>query len=122
MFMAQTMVRTQVYLPREVYEKLRQRAEKHKLTLALQIRAALEDYLDRVEAEDDDGILHADDPIFKMIGMYSSGVTDASVNHDYYLYGAPKREPDQATVKAVRQKRSAAYRAKSKRRSRKRGS
>ena len=40
--MAETMVRTQVYLPRDVYEKLRQRAEKHKLTLALQIRAALE--------------------------------------------------------------------------------
>lgn len=91
--MAGTMVRTQVYLPRDVYEKLRQRAEKHKLTLALQIRAALEDYLGRVEAEEDDGILHADDPIFKMIGLFDSGLGDLSVNHDHYLYGAPRREP-----------------------------
>ena len=47
--MAENMVRTQVYLPRTVYQKLQERAEKEGLTLAVQIRAALEDYLDRVE-------------------------------------------------------------------------
>ncbi|MGH2524307.1 MAG: hypothetical protein ACRDH2_17505, partial [Anaerolineales bacterium] len=73
------------------------------------------------EAEEDDGVLRADDPIFKMIGMYSSGVTDASVNHDYYLYGAPKREPDEARpIKVVREKRVTRYPPKSKRPTRKR--
>ena len=109
--MAEKMVRTQVYLPRAIYDKLQQRAQKQKLTLALQIRAALEDYLDRAESEDDDGILRADDPIFKMIGMFKSDVNDASVNHDYYLYGAPKREPEASRVKVVREKPARAYKS-----------
>lgn len=104
--MAEKMVRTQVYLPRAIYNKLQERAQKREMTLALQIRAALEDYLDRVESEDDDGILHADDPIFKMIGMFESDADDASVNHDHYLYGAPKREPDAAPQSGEREVRS----------------
>ncbi len=90
--MSENMVRTQVYLPRSIYDRLQKRAAKHDLTLAVQIRTAVEDYLERVEAEEDDGILHADDPIFQMIGMFDSGLGDLSVNHDYYLYGFPKRE------------------------------
>jgi hypothetical protein len=90
--MSENMVRTQVYLPRSIYDRLQQRAAKLDLTLAVQIRTAVEDYLERVEAEEDDGILHADDPIFQMIGMFDSGLGDLSVNHDYYLYGFPKRE------------------------------
>ncbi len=101
------MVRTQVYLPRDIYDKLQQRAAKEDLTLALQIRAALEDYLDQAASEEDDGILHADDPIFQMIGMYSSGVSDASVNHDHYLYSWPKVEPDEPRRVAVKEKRAA---------------
>lgn len=113
--MSDKMVRTQVYLPRDVYDKLQQRAVKDDVTLALQIRAALEDYLDRAASEDDDGILHADDPIFQMIGMYSSGVADASVNHDHYLYDAPKRADAKRPVKmAVREKSAERYRATSK--------
>ncbi len=98
--MSENMVRTQVYLPREMYDRLQRRAGKHDLTLAVQIREALEDYLERVESQVDDGILHADDPIFQMIGMFDSGLGDLSVNHDHYLYGFPKRED----VKAVREK------------------
>jgi len=98
--MRENMVRTQVYLPREMYDRLQRRAGKHDLTLAVQIREALEDYLERVESQADDGILHADDPIFQMIGMFDSGLGDLAVNHDHYLYGFPKREE----VKAVRDK------------------
>lgn len=117
-----TMVRTQVYLPRNIYNKLQQRAEKYDLTLAVQIRTALEDYLDRAEIEEDDGILRADDPIFKMIGMYSSGVSDTAINHDHYLYGSPKREPDETkTLKRIREKPTSLYRAKPKREKRIRG-
>jgi hypothetical protein len=98
--MSENMVRTQVYLPREIYDRLQRRAAKQALTLAVQIREALEDYLERVESQADDGVLHADDPIFQMIGMFDSGVGDLSVNHDHYLYGFPKREE----VKAVHEK------------------
>lgn len=90
--MRETMVRTQVYLPRDIYQRLQKRAEENDLTLAVQVREALVDYLERVELQDDDGVLHADDPIFQMIGMFDSGLGDLSVNHDHYLYGFPKRE------------------------------
>jgi hypothetical protein len=114
--MADKMVRTQVYLPRAIYDKLQRRAAKHELTLALQIRAALEDYLERVASERDDGILRADDPIFSMIGMYASDVADASVNHDYYLYGAPKREPKDASPTGIaKEKPHRSYKSKAKR-------
>ncbi len=89
--MSENMVRTQVYLPRAMYDRLQQRAGKQNLTLAVQIREALVDYLERSEAADEP-ILRADDPIFAMIGMFDSGLGDLSVNHDHYLYGAPKRE------------------------------
>lgn len=114
--MAEKMVRTQVYLPRAIYNKLQERAEQQELTLALQIRAALEDYLDHAEASADEGILRSDDPIFKMIGMYASDADDVSVNHDYYLYGAPKRE---VTGRAIKEKR-VKYKVKAKRRKAKR--
>jgi len=89
--MRENMVRTQVYLPRDIYERLQKRAAHHESTLAVQIRTALEDYLERSEAQDEP-ILSPDDPIFEMIGMFASEEGDLSVNHDYYLYGAPKRE------------------------------
>ncbi len=38
--MRENMVRTQVYLPREMYDRLQQRAGKQNLTLAVQIREA----------------------------------------------------------------------------------
>jgi len=115
--MRENMVRTQVYLPRNIYKRLQARADKHGLTLAVQIREALESYVERVEAEADEGILRADDPIFKMVGMFDSGLGDLSVNHDHYLYGAPKREQvTLATSKAAREKPPAAYpRAKTRR-------
>ena len=104
--MRENMVRMQVYLPRDIYERLQKRAAAHTLTLAVQIRTALEDYLERSEAEDEP-ILRPDDPIFEMIGMFSSKEGDLSVNHDHYLYGAPKREIVEREPVAVREKRTA---------------
>jgi hypothetical protein len=108
--MAENMVRTQVYLPRGVYSQLQKRARKQKSTLAIQIREALETYLE--SADTDEGpILRADDPIFDMIGMAHSKEGDLSVNHDYYLYGAPKREIVTPPRSVVREK-SVKYAAK----------
>ncbi len=109
--MADNMVRTQVYLPRHIYQKLQARAERQGLTLAVQIREALENYIERVETEVDDGILHADDPIFKLIGAAASEEGDLSVNHDHYLYGWPKREPTGSTVATQTRERRTGYRS-----------
>ena len=119
--MRENMVRTQVYLPRNIYERLQKRAKENDLTLAVQIREALEGYLEQMVAAEG-SILRADDPIFQMIGAASSKEGDLSVNHDHYLYGWPKREPDAALARqGVRQKRTA-YRAKRKKSPGKQGS
>jgi plasmid stability protein len=88
--MAGRMVRTQIYLPADVHEKLRARAQRHGLTLALQIRAALEEYFNRLDSAEE-GVLRADDPIFRFIGIGSGATSDAAFEHDHYLYGLPKR-------------------------------
>jgi hypothetical protein len=103
------MIRLQAYLPRSMYERLQKRAAQHDLTQATQMRAALDDYLERVVSQDDEGILHADDPISQMIGVFSSKEGDLSVNHDHYLYGWPKREE----VGMMREKPSKPYKGKS---------
>jgi hypothetical protein len=109
--MSENMVRTQVYLPREMYDRLQKRAGKHELTLALQIREALAEYLERSDAAEEP-ILRADDPIFELIGMASSKEGDLSVNHDHYLYGWPKREPGVAPEAKRAREKQPAYRAK----------
>jgi hypothetical protein len=90
--MTDNMVRTQVYLPRATYDALVERAQQEGLTMASQIRAALDEYLQRSQGEDEGAILRPDDPLFTMMGIFDSGIDDLAVNHDYYLYGMPKRE------------------------------
>jgi hypothetical protein len=102
--MADKMVRTQVYLPKATYQALVERARQQGLTMAVQIRAALDEYLKRSQDEDEGPILQPDDPIFKMMGIFDSGVDDLAINHDYYLYGMPKQEPSNKL--AVRESKS----------------
>jgi len=118
--MAERMVRTQVYLPPKVHAELKRRAEKHGLTLAVQIREALEDYLRRANgAEAETDPLDFGD-LFEIIGRYGgSGLGDGAERHDYYIYGDPhgekrlakRREEQKARSQTVRE-RSPAYRAK----------
>ena len=111
--MRETMVRTQVYLPRDIYRRLQKRAEENDLTLAVQVREALVEYLKRSDAAEAP-ILRADDPLFQLIGAASSKEGDLSVNHDHYLYGWPKREPDIAPARAQAREKRTAYKAKRK--------
>jgi hypothetical protein len=116
--MAENMVRTQVYLPQATYKALIERAEKQGLTMATQIRAALDEYLQRTQDEDEGPILQPDDPIFKMIGIGDSGLPDVAVNHDHYLYGTPKRYP--ATGEFIRDAQNAADKSRARRPARRR--
>ena len=86
--MDEKMVRTQVYLPRDIYEQLKQRADKEGLTLAHQIREALMQYVIETTEEDESKyVISDDDPIWDLIGIVkNSGITDGSVNHDKYIY------------------------------------
>jgi hypothetical protein len=111
--MTDNMVRTQVYLPKATYRTLMERAEKQGLTMATQIRAALDEYLQRTSEDDEGAILQPDDPFFKMIGIFDSGINDLGLNHDHYLYGTPKRNP--ATGQFLREARKTSIKSRSRR-------
>jgi hypothetical protein len=108
--MRENMVRTQVYLPREIYRRLQKRAEENDLTLAVQVREALVDYLERTDVAEAP-ILRADDPLFQLIGAAASKEGDLSVNHDHYLYGWPKREPGTTPARPQAREKRTAYKA-----------
>jgi hypothetical protein len=78
-----TMVRTQIYLPRDVYDRLRQRSEREHVTMAEQIRDALATHLADASPG---GALRPDDPLWTLVGA-GEGPTDASEAHDSYLHG-----------------------------------
>lgn len=82
------MVRTQVYLPGDIYEELKRRSKSIGLSMAEQIRQALREYLDREEGI----VLREDDPIWNIVGAASFGPDDVSIHHDKYLYGWEKDE------------------------------
>jgi hypothetical protein len=85
--MSEKMVRTQVYLPADLYEVMKRRSENEGVTMATQIREALTRYVIDLEDEEEEGhILTADDPIWELIGIGKGGPEDGSVNHDKYIY------------------------------------
>ena len=84
--MMSAMVRTQVYLPGDIYEELKRRSKSTGLAMAEQIRQALREYLDREEGV----VLREDDPIWNIVGAASFGPDDVSIHHDKYLYGWEK--------------------------------
>jgi hypothetical protein len=95
------MVRTQVYLPRDVHATLTRRAQAQGLTLAEQIRTALDEYLARVAAVEAEGVLlRPDDPLIELMGGFDSGLEDLGFDHDHYLYGAPRRSAQPAVAEA----------------------
>jgi len=81
-------VRTQIELPRDVYELLRQRGEKYGITPAQQIVEILTSYL-----KDEIGlVLQSDDPILCAVPAMDSGLGDLATNHDRYLYRKGSQE------------------------------
>ena len=81
-----TMVRTQIYIPVDVYEELKRRSKSTGLAMAEQVRQALREYLECGEGV----VLREDDPIWNIVGAASFGPDDVSINHDKYLYGWEK--------------------------------
>ena len=84
--MSEKMVRTQVYLPQNIYEQIKERAEREGITMAHQIREALATYIVDVDDEARQYRIEDDDPIWDLIGIGHSGHADGSVNHNKYIY------------------------------------
>jgi len=81
------MIRTQIYLPPELYAALKQRCEEHGIAMAEQIRLALRAYL--ADEPERPGMLRDGDPLWDIVGI-AEGPADASREHDHYVYGWPK--------------------------------
>ncbi len=125
--MSENMVRTQVYLPRGIYNDLQARAKKQGVTMAAQIREALESYARRIKHEKpkEEEIEPLDlGDLFEILDSIENdptipaGPTDLAENHDKYLYGEysdlwhPNVAETQTKVKEPR----AVYKTKTKKR------
>lgn len=71
--------RTQVYFPNHLHGRLRSYARRRGISVAEAIRQAVENLLEEKDV--------SRDPLDEMIGAFESGVHDASVEHDRYIYG-----------------------------------
>jgi len=107
------MKRTQIYLSDELYEILRRAAFEQRKSIAQIAREALETHLGETRVAREPTATYAprtlpvttrrakktppkktvrrasralrDNPLYQMIGMAKSGITDGAENHDYYL-------------------------------------
>ncbi|MBL7075115.1 hypothetical protein ISS37_07750 [candidate division KSB1 bacterium] len=89
--MAEYPIRTQIYLGHLQHRLLREKAKETNKKMAELVREAISEYLG-ISAKEGQHILAEDDPIWNIVGMANSGITDGSINHDHYLYGAPKKK------------------------------
>ncbi len=91
------MRRTQIYLPEDLYEKLRRVSYEQKKSIAGVVREALAEYLAPEKAKAQ-AITEAEEkrlseeelknhPLYRIIGMCSSGIGDGAEKHDPYIYG-----------------------------------
>lgn len=83
------MKRTQVYLEESEWRRLQEKAAARGASAASLVREAVMQYLVRSnDVEDDDPIMRF---VREMEAMTPPGPpTDGALNHDHYLYGAPK--------------------------------
>ena len=75
--------RTQIYIEEEQMHQLKFEAEKEHLAISELIRRAIR-YLLETKTKN---VNWNGDPLTKAIGKIKLAATDASVNHDHYLYG-----------------------------------
>ena len=83
------MRRKQVYIDPPTERALKWLAAHTGRSESWHVRAALRAYLEKERATDEN------DPFLALIGLVDDpdGPDDVAVNHDHYLYGAPKVEP-----------------------------
>lgn len=79
--------KTQVYFPEELHRQLKEYARHQGISMAQVIRQAVSQYLEGKAPTSQDW---ENDPILGIVGMIKDvDVTDASENHDYYIYDYP---------------------------------
>jgi len=94
--LSEPMVRTQIYLNRTEHEFVMAEAGRRNVPMAAVIRR----FIDEKMAIPEDA--WADNPMLRNSDAEAAGPEDGSINHDHYVYGAPKRfeKKDGAWVEA----------------------
>lgn len=86
-------LKTYLYIPDELDKKIKQAAKLQQKSKAEVIRQAIQDGLEEAEKQRSAGI----EVLFKIAELAKKhnvkGPRDAAVNHDYYLWGLPKKNP-----------------------------
>ena len=83
-----TLHRTQVYIDKNQIRRLKLAESKKHQAVSELIRTAIEVFL----ASEDKQIDWENDPLTQAAGRLTLKVSDASEEHDHYLYGTPKKK------------------------------
>ncbi len=79
------MIRKQVYLSQDNERDLKKHSKRLRISEAFLIREAIYQYCRNLEKKE------TSHPLDGIIGIAAKGRKDGAINHDYYLYGAPKK-------------------------------
>ncbi len=98
-------VRTQIYLPEVVHQRLKSRGRILRKSMATQVREAVERYLELAEATES----LPDDPIWDLpthaVATAPGAPTNIASRHDAYLYGWSKTPRTRSKTRSRRRKR-----------------
>ncbi len=81
------MIRKQIYLEETLIEKIKEIADKKNISQSELIRQAIKNFIKEEQLKGE-----AEDPLLKLNGLFSSNITDGSINHDKYIYGVKKHD------------------------------
>jgi hypothetical protein len=92
-----TVKRKQIHIEPEIEYKVKELAERRGVSESYVIREAIAAYLAGEKADE------AENPLLGIIGIVSNpdAPTDGSINHDHYLYGAPRESTHRDRGKPV---------------------
>ncbi len=79
------MIRKQIYLEEALIEQIKIIADKKNISQSELIRQSIKHYIKEEQLKGE-----AEDPLLKLIGIFSSDITDGSTNHDHCIYGVKK--------------------------------
>jgi len=82
-----TLKRTQMYFPEDMLTELKLVASTKKESISEVVREAVASFLEQKKSQTKNW---KTDPLWDMVGAASSGLSDGSLNHDFYLYGKSK--------------------------------
>ncbi len=79
------MIRKQIYIEEILIEQIKEIADKKNISQSELIRQAIKIFIKEEQLKGE-----AEDPLLKLLGLFSSDITDGSINHDKYIYGVKK--------------------------------